>query len=189
MKLIKKDNLKVAKWSGGTTTEIAIYPQDTVYSDRDFIWRISSAVVSDEESTFTNLQGYDRILMVLEGELTINHEGHHSCILRKFEQDRFDGGWITHSQGKVTDFNLMMRQNSNGNIEVLDLEDKLLVRKIYHGFENMHLVLYCLEGSFNVGDYTVQDGDALFVLDFNEDIEIDNYDNIKAKIIATQIAF
>ena len=40
-------------WSGGTTTQIAIFPSDTPYSTRDFLWRVSSAVVTDEKSIFT----------------------------------------------------------------------------------------------------------------------------------------
>ena len=48
--------------SGGTTTQIAIFPSDTPYSTRDFLWRVSSAVVTDEKSIFTPLPDYNLAL-------------------------------------------------------------------------------------------------------------------------------
>ncbi|HZL83497.1 MAG TPA: HutD family protein, partial [Candidatus Deferrimicrobium sp.] len=55
VELVRQDQQNTSTWNGGTTTEIAIYPKNTIYSRRDFVWRISSANVESEESEFTSL--------------------------------------------------------------------------------------------------------------------------------------
>lgn len=107
-KIYRKNDLPTTEWSGGTTTQLAIYPVDAVYADRNFTWRVSSAVIDAEESEFTPLSGISRIIMPIDGILRLEHKGVRSVVLKPFEQDRFEGGWSTVSYGKVTDFNLMM---------------------------------------------------------------------------------
>lgn len=72
--LTEKD-YAVSRWSGGTTTQIALFPPESSYAGRDFLWRVSSAVVEDGESAFTPLPDYDRHLMLLEGSLLLRHDG------------------------------------------------------------------------------------------------------------------
>lgn len=122
IKIIRKDQQKTSKWSGGTTTELYIYPEDSLYDHRNFKWRISSAKVEIECSTFTSLPGIDRHIMVLEGELLLEHENHHNAALKSFEQDNFSGEWTTTSFGKVTDFNLMLAQGYKGELEAISLD-------------------------------------------------------------------
>ncbi|NNU76594.1 HutD/Ves family protein [Clostridium estertheticum] len=117
IEIIKKEQYKTSKWSGGTTTELCIYPRDSLYVDRNFKWRLSSAKVEVEESIFTSLPGIARIIMIIEGEILLKHEGHHNAVLKRFEQDNFNGEWTTTSFGKVIDFNLMMAQDYNGKLE------------------------------------------------------------------------
>lgn len=99
-----------SSWSGGTTTELGIGPEGSRYADRDFLWRISSATVDLEESTFTALPDYDRIIMTLEGDIDLCHNGGEWIHLKAFETHSFDGGDDTVSRGKVVDFNLMTRK-------------------------------------------------------------------------------
>lgn len=122
IEIIRKAEQNTSIWSGGTTTQLAIFPKDAVYSERNFLWRISSAKVEVEESLFTHLPGIWRWIMVLEGELRLEHEGHHKAILVPFEQDSFSGDWTTRSFGKVTDFNLMMAHGCEGELEAIRLE-------------------------------------------------------------------
>lgn len=105
IELIRNNELLTSKWLGGTTTEIAIYPKDALYREKNFIWRLSSAKVEIDESTFTSLPGIIRIIMILKGKLKLEHIGHHKCTLEPFQQDIFSGSWETKSYGKVTDFN------------------------------------------------------------------------------------
>lgn len=94
-------------WSGGETSELFIYPEGSIFSERDFGFRISSATVEIEASDFTSLPKYNRLLTVLEGELEIIHEGKYSTQLSAFESDAFHGSWITKSRGKAKDFNVI----------------------------------------------------------------------------------
>ncbi len=101
-----------SNWSGGTTTELGIGPEGSYYADRDFVWRISSATVDLEESTFTALPDYDRIIMTLEGEIDLRHNEGEWIHLNAFETHGFDGGDDTVSKGKVIDFNLMTKKGA-----------------------------------------------------------------------------
>ena len=117
-------------WSGGTTTQLAIHPSNSEYKERNFEWRISSARVELEESTFTPLPGVRRILMVLEGQIELIHEGVRITSLKPFEQDEFEGGWTTKSHGKCIDFNLMMTECSGKLNTVSSQSLKLFEREI-----------------------------------------------------------
>lgn len=143
-----EENYKNGNWMGGTTKELAIFPRESQYLDRNFIWRLSSATVDTEESDFSRLPDYDRVLMVLEGEAVLSYEGQRVARLTKLEQDRFDGAWKTKSFGKITDFNLMVRKGNEGYLDLLFPESESQdcvstqtteLPKATHG-------LYCLEG-------------------------------------------
>jgi uncharacterized protein len=103
-------------WSSGTKTQLAIYPESALYSERNFLWRISTAVVDAEESVFTSLPGYERLLMVLEGRLELQHEYHHSKTLKPLEIDAFSGHWKTIGHGQARDFNLMFTPSCLGTL-------------------------------------------------------------------------
>ena len=45
-------DFRTSAWSGGTTTELFLYPEGGSYAARDFLFRISSATVDLEESDF-----------------------------------------------------------------------------------------------------------------------------------------
>ncbi len=124
VELVRLDQQHISAWDGGTTTEIAIYPRDAVYSRRDFLWRISSAQVESEESRFTSLPEIWRLIMVLEGELTLEHEDHHSVLLQPFQQDAFAGGWVTRSRGRGRDFNIMLSGASTAQIWAVGLQGR-----------------------------------------------------------------
>ncbi|MGN0718278.1 MAG: HutD family protein [Anaerovoracaceae bacterium] len=117
--LIKKDAYKTSRWTGGETREMAIWPAGSRYLERNFVWRLSSATVEQEESDFSSLPDYDRVLMVLEGEVVLSHEGQRVARLKALEQDRFDGAYKTHSFGRITDYNLMVRKGNEGYLDLL----------------------------------------------------------------------
>jgi len=113
IRIIRKSEGKVSTWSGGTTTQLYIYPGNAVYADRNFRWRLSSAKVAADESTFTPLPGISRILMIIEGEVEIEHQGHHRTVLKAFEKDSFSGDWTTICKGKAADYNLETDKSCN----------------------------------------------------------------------------
>lgn len=109
-KIESKDYI-VSDWSGGKTTQIMIDPPGALYADRDFHFRLSSATVELEESVFTSLPDYDRIIAPIEGELKLYYNENETPVaLHALECDAFDGAWNTRSEGKVVDYNLMTRK-------------------------------------------------------------------------------
>lgn len=152
MKITKIDKSAqvVSRWSGGTTTQLAIAPREAVYADRDFLWRLSSAVVELPESDFTPLPDYDRILMILEGELSLSHDGGEEYTLRALEQTSFDGASHTFSRGQVTDFNLMMRKGRcTGRVEARVLETGEEWPDALSGQYDSHL-FFCVDGKVEI---------------------------------------
>lgn len=120
--IVKKSQYRTSQWSGGTTTELLIYPSGSSYSERSFKWRLSSAKVEASESVFTSLPGITRHIMVTEGQIILEHENHYKKVLDTFQQDCFMGDWETVSRGKATDFNLMLAQGFSGSLEVCFLK-------------------------------------------------------------------
>jgi len=106
-RILKKEQFHKTLWSGGSTTQLFIFPEYASLQNRDFDFRISTASVDTEESTFTNFHGYERKILILEGTLQIFHKDQYSRCLLTFEQDCFSGDWDTKGVGKVVDFNVI----------------------------------------------------------------------------------
>lgn len=119
-RLLKQEQFKVSRWSGGSTTETAIFPENCDYLERDFIWRLSSASVETEESSFTRLPDYDRILMVLEGSVVLAHGQERSAALKQWQQDSFDGAVKTKCFGVMTDYNLIYRKGCDADLRLME---------------------------------------------------------------------
>ena len=73
-KIYKETDFITSKWTGGTTRQLAIFPQESKYLERNFVWRLSSATCDLEETTFSKLPDYDRVLMVLSGDVVLAHQ-------------------------------------------------------------------------------------------------------------------
>ena len=107
---LHKENYKVSQWSGGTTTEVFIWPEGADYASRDFSLRISSATVELEESDFTTLPGVIRWIVPLQGGFTLTHPDTEPVVLAPLDPPyRFSGEVATHCVGCATDFNLMLK--------------------------------------------------------------------------------
>lgn len=103
-------DFRTSTWSGGTTTELYLYPENGSYAARDFLFRISSATVDLEESDFTALPGVERYITPLSGSFTLTHPGASPVELPPLAAPyRFPGDIATHCVGKATDFNLMLK--------------------------------------------------------------------------------
>lgn len=172
VKLIRQTEQTTSNWSGGTTTQIAIYPPAASYSDRNFLWRLSSARVEQEETAFTPLPGFWRLIMVIEGELELTHAGHHTVHLRPFEQDSFSGGWTTTSYGKVRDFNLMLAAGCAGELTAISLQENSREQAAHQpagtDFSHQTSALYCVAGGVRIAVdsralYELQPGDLLLL--------------------------
>lgn len=141
--LIKKSSHKTAQWAGGTTTELAIYPPHSSYEARNFRWRLSTAKVLQRETVFTSLPGYRRILMVLEGAMVLAHEREHIANLASYGKDKFDGSWTTHCIGTGRDFNIMLGEGCEGNLDMIDDNESHAIKAV---FDKLHTVgFFCAD--------------------------------------------
>ena len=132
-------------WSGGATTQLAIFPPDARYADRDFLWRVSSASVELEASDFTPLPDYDRLIATLRGEIVLTHNGGAPVTLKPFRVHAFSGGDATRSLGRCTDFNLMLRRGrAEGGMEALFPDPEGVA---FDPGRQGRALLYCAEGS------------------------------------------
>ena len=112
----QKEAFTATAWSGGTTTELFLYPEGASYAERNFAVRASTSTVDKETSTFTDLPGYERLLMSLDRRIRLVHNGAAEVELAPFDVDRFAGGWNTRSFGRCTDFNLMLASGWQGSL-------------------------------------------------------------------------
>ena len=124
-RIIKPEEYETGVWSGGTTTQLAIYPPGASYADRNFIFRLSSATVETEQSEFTHLPDYDRWLMIFEGSARLVHSSEREVTINPYEYDAFDGGISTVSFGRVTDYNLMLRKGGTGYMKAIGLDENI----------------------------------------------------------------
>lgn len=121
LKISKASDFSTINWSGGTSTQLYIFPETANYQERNFDFRLSTATVEIEKSDFTSLPGISRKLMILEGAIEINHENRYHKKLGKFDTDSFEGDWHTSSIGKCIDFNLMTRGTTSGELSTLSI--------------------------------------------------------------------
>jgi len=164
LRLTKKSNLQTTTWSGGTTTQLFIFPEGADYQKRDFLFRISTATVESEESVFTSLPGFRRKLMVLEGSLLMKHKGQYEKQLNKFDSDEFEGRWETSAAGKATDFNLMLGNGAEGSMEAFILKEGES-KKIPVGGQ---FFIYVFKGEIKIGEKQADQGDFAVIESTNE---------------------
>jgi len=146
-----------------------------IYSERNFDWRISTATVEVEHSTFSKLEGYTRFITTLDGSMLLQHKDHHNKKLEPFEIDRFDGGWETESFGCVTDFNLMVKHGIQAEMLSLDCSegDTIESKKGINAFYFLSNGKIMIDKLYNVEKY-----DLLITDDINQ-IELIDYRTFK----------
>ncbi|PJI08847.1 MULTISPECIES: HutD family protein [Clostridium] len=199
VEVIKKDNYKVSKWSGGKTIELYIYPRQSEYANRNFMWRISAAEVEANESTFTNLTGFSRQLMLTSGETILEHEGKYKVTLKPFQKDSFMGDWITKSYGRASDFNLMTSAKCSGDIHsfCIDSCDKVNIELSSHknDFSKVMEYFYILGGNVEIileeNKFKLDEKD-LFCIGYkmdegNNELTIINTGNNEIRLIRTVV--
>jgi uncharacterized protein len=187
---IKASDLNTNKWSGGTTTQLAIYPKEANYKELNFQFRISTARVEVAESTFTKLPGISRKLMILDGEMKIEHKDHYTKLLKKFEQDEFSGDWDTKSYGKATDFNLMTTGNVKGEIEVIILnKNKEFLFTVDSDFFGIYVYSGKVKVSFKNKIYELCCGDILLLMPENKVKDLILLTKGKCEVVFSKISF
>jgi len=114
MRILRASDYRRMPWrnGGGTTTEIAIMPEGAALSGERFLYRISIAEVASD-GPFSRFEGYDRHIMLLEGDgMTIDCGAHGTIDLRtRLVPRSFSGDWDVAGElvgGAVRDFNVIV---------------------------------------------------------------------------------
>ncbi len=100
-----------SRWDGGSTTQLMIAPKGSSLAARDFDFRISCARV-EQSGPFSDFSGYDRLLLILNGQLSLIHNGNTFTLSDESEAwhfagaERVDATLLSHH---VDDFNLFVR--------------------------------------------------------------------------------
>ncbi len=146
--IIRPEDQITSSWSGGTTTELFIYPFDSEFAERNFDFRLSTATVESETSTFTPLMAFNRVLMVLEGQLELIHSDQYRVTLGKFEKDRFKGAWKTESIGRCVDLNFIFRHDLAVEMTGYVTTENESIQLSFN--ENNWVFVYCITGTLNI---------------------------------------
>jgi len=159
MRIIRKKEYNITTWSGGTTTEIYLDPEEGDYRRRQFDYRISSATIEVEESDFTVLPGIERVILPLENRMLLLH-GEEEVLLSPYESYRFSGERSTRSRGINRDFNLMLNHGVHGDIEVITIgkETSIIVAA-----ENNLYYYDQGKGTIEIGQEVMFPGDSILV--------------------------
>lgn len=127
--LISPETYLSSTWSGGRTTQLCLLPAGASYAERNFDLRISSATVEIEESVFSDLRGYSRIIAPLEGSFDLQHpdrKGLQHFHLERYQLHAFDGGEKTLCRGRGRDFNVIFRHDLDVKVMRLDPREEPL---------------------------------------------------------------
>jgi len=148
--ILRKNEQQVKQWSGGQTTQLCIFPLESSYELRNFDVRISTATVEVEHAVFTDLSGFQRTLMVLDGQLNISHPASliNEINLSQYDSYAFDGGLATESIGRARDFNVMTSSRYMHQLEYKQInEGEHLI--IPQNTDATFVAIYLLHGSLS----------------------------------------
>lgn len=178
--IVRRENdFKTSQWSGGSTTELYIYPEDSQYKEGNFKCRISSATVEVDKSDFTSLPGVKRYLSIFSGHLDMVHGEEDKVSLEPYQVDCFDGGVPTVSFGKVVDFNLMLKNGTDGKMEAAQLKkDSSILLEPCEG-ENL-LAVYVKTGSITINGIAVKEEELFVCREWKDALEAVNKEEKEA---------
>ncbi len=162
-------NFKTTHWSGGTTTELFIFPENADFAKREFDFRLSIATINDDYSVFTALHNTHRTLLLLEGEIKLVHECHHEKTLLPYQFDQFEGDWRTESFGTGKDFNVMTKGDRKAQIEHMSLVSKM--SKKIELEPNVNRFIYCHSGEIEINNIKLV-SNQLAQIENEKDLEI-----------------
>ena len=122
--VLKKKQQHQAKWSGGKTTELGIFPKGASAAKKDFVWRLSTATCKKDKSKFTDYTGYNRVLLSLEGDVKLEHQPadgeKRETEIQELEQVEFSGSDKTTAYGLKRDYNLIVKEGCEYYVDVID---------------------------------------------------------------------
>lgn len=155
-KIISEKKFKTSIWSGGTTTQLFIYPENELYENRNFLFRLSIATTKNEFSNFTKLESITRFISILQGNMKISHNEKQTKTLNPYDIYKFQGNLQTSSCGKAKDFNLMLK-NCDGNLNFKEIDSNFLIK-----FDNSDFIfIYCISGYTIINNNIIKENELL----------------------------
>lgn len=107
--VITPANYRRMPWRNGLGTTVELIRRDLDHGN-GFAWRLSMAEVT-EDGEFSNFTGYQRCLLLLDGNgITLDCAGQLHRLEQPLQAAHFDGGDATFARlhdGPITDFNIM----------------------------------------------------------------------------------
>lgn len=166
--IIKRDQFREMPWKNGlgVTKEIDIYPVNADFTQSDFHWRLSSAVIKTKNS-FSLFPGYQRILIVLEG---IGMKLNDAVLppLTVYAFSGYDKIECSPIGGDVTDLGIIYKSELyNCDMQLLTLSQET---KMFFG-NGVHY-LKAISGEMKVGG-VILDKDDFFKIEGSEILEIE----------------
>lgn len=207
---ISKQMQKTTLWASGESTEIYLYPEYGDYGNREFTWRVSTATVTEETSSFTALTGIKRWIMPLDAQMKLKHSNNLRSIfeitLKPFQPHGFRGDWDTTCLGKATDFNLMFKDGAHGLIKHLKLmryEPKKLSQVFMEAFDGrlsgqhsrISIGIYSYDGTCTLDDEQISLSEMMLIhmntkeMDKALDLVLSNEDTDSVNIILTVVSY
>jgi len=162
-------------------------PINSKYKNLEFDYRISTATVDLEKSNFTKLSGVNRHIMVLKGDVKLQHSNSEMFHLPKLHSYSFDGGIETKSVGKIIDFNLMLRNNIKGEIrgyEINASEKSVEIRSkdfVIYSFDSK--IEVCIDEII----YSLSKGELLFGSNLSSKIIVQLKSSSKAIFVVSEM--
>ncbi len=141
-RIIFKEEFRTTAWSGGETSQLYIYPETSDFRKKDFLFRLSSASFTSEQSDFSDFTGYERYILALRGDLYLDHEKSYVRDLRPYEIDYFSGSWKTRSKNSLDciDYNYIVRSGRKSKMQIFEIGET------YKPSEKSIISLYSTEG-------------------------------------------
>lgn len=175
--VIGEKDIVVSKWAGGESRQYYIYPPESTYASRNFMFRVSMATSNtDEEAKYTNLENFTRHLVMLEGTAHVFHKNHYDIIMNPYENvDVFDGGWESSASGKIVDFNLMTSKGLTASMSVMDKSDIIIINNKSNNKNWLMFFCGCGNASFELSSgkkINIIKNDLIIFEDIENNIEI-----------------
>lgn len=142
----RKSHHKTVQREHGKVEELYIFPEDAIYQDQNFSFRVAKSTGETEIGKFGYYPGFKRKLMLIDGELYLDHKGEHKITLGQYETDVSLGAWQTDTKGRGEDLSILTAEDFCGKIELLHYNAQ-------REFANDHFVSF----------YALEDGAKLYL--------------------------
>lgn len=119
MKVTHVKDIPPVQWAGGKTWQLLIQPADAKLAERNFDYRLSTASIEIEHSSFTSYPGFERDLVVLTEAINLHIFGRLQPV-KPLEVLHFYGSDMVESDGKTQDLNLIKRAGLPGKLEIIE---------------------------------------------------------------------